>query len=208
MKKTQNYSLLGYDALAGSYDYVYGQTKHQELYTSLKWLNNKLKNGSRILDIGCGTGRVAKYLSKNFNVTGIDNAPQMIKVAKTTAPKAVFLEMNLFRLKFPDTQKFDALVCFFTLLHVEKSIFERIIRSLLQLLRKEGFFIISMVLGDYNKDANLMNKMFHYTAYEESDLLTIFENCGLKVLRVKKQRFRPRNDDAEFEDQIFIYLQL
>jgi SAM-dependent methyltransferase len=37
----------------------------------------------RVLDIGCGAGRHALYLQeKGFDVTGIDNSPQAIKVCK------------------------------------------------------------------------------------------------------------------------------
>ena len=210
MKKAPKFSPVGYDALVDSYDYMYGQSKDQELYVSLKWLNNRLKNGSSILDVGCGTGRVAQLLSKNFKVTGIDNSPQMIKLSRLTAPKATFLEMNLQRLNFTEdqTHQFDTIVCFFTLLHVETAIFVRTLRSLLKLLLTGGYFILSMVLGDYDKDANLMGKKFHYTAYEENKLLTILKKNSLKVIKVQKQKFQPRSAEASVEDQIFIYCQL
>ena len=207
MNKFNKINVLGYDALAESYDYVYGQTKDQEQFQSLKWLNSNLKNGARILDVGSGTGRVARFLSKKFQVIGIDNSNQMIKISRQTAPKAEFIEMNVKKIKFDEQIKFEAIVSFFTFLHVEKSIFERVLSNTLNYLNKGGYLIISMLEGNYDKDAYLMDKKFHFSAYNEEDLIKIFKKFNLNILKVKKQNFKPKYKNAEIEHQIFIYCQ-
>jgi len=43
----------------------------------------KLKNGSRILDVGCGPGKwVNLFAERGFTTVGIDSSPWMIRVAK------------------------------------------------------------------------------------------------------------------------------
>lgn len=43
---------------------------------------NRLKNGSHILDFGCGSGRDTKYfLDKGFKVTAIDGSTELCKFA-------------------------------------------------------------------------------------------------------------------------------
>lgn len=49
-------------------------------------------NGDSILDVGCGDGMKAKYLTKKgLVVTGIDYAEHMIEIAEREVPSAAFL---------------------------------------------------------------------------------------------------------------------
>ena len=47
--------------------------------------------GRRILDLGCGTGRVAAALAERYGatVTGVDPSPEMLEVARSRAPEGV-----------------------------------------------------------------------------------------------------------------------
>ncbi|MEM7463858.1 MAG: class I SAM-dependent methyltransferase [Pseudomonadota bacterium] len=58
-----------------------------------KWLDNFLKllpDTPSVLDLGCGSGDpIARYLAENgCSITGIDSAPEMIKIAEAQFPKA------------------------------------------------------------------------------------------------------------------------
>src|SRR4030095_12586476 len=60
--------------------------------------NNLLQNDPNILELGCGPGNITKYLlSKrpDFNITGIDVAPNMIELAKANNPTANFIVMDI-----------------------------------------------------------------------------------------------------------------
>jgi SAM-dependent methyltransferase len=66
----------------------------------------------RVLDIGCGAGRVALYLqNKGLNATGIDNSPLAIKVCKLRGLKKArvmsFDEINKFK-----PNSFDSVVMY------------------------------------------------------------------------------------------------
>lgn len=73
-----------------------------------------LPPGSRILEVGCGTGRTACYLaSQGHEVTGLDIRPEMIAKAKLRAEKeraaAHFIEGDACALPFPD-RSFDVIL--------------------------------------------------------------------------------------------------
>ncbi len=50
---------------------------------------------ARVLDLCCGTGRLAGWLSaRGFDVTGLDNSTAMLAVARLNAPDAAFVEAD------------------------------------------------------------------------------------------------------------------
>jgi len=65
----------------------------------------------RVLDIGCGAGRVLKYLAKQgHDVVGIDNSPLTVKVCKERGFKHVY-ERSITRIG-PDIGIFDTIVMY------------------------------------------------------------------------------------------------
>ena len=81
----------------------------------IDWVNPT--PGNRILDLACGPGtlsyRLARSVSPDGEVVGIDLAPGMIELARRVAPPGVparFDLMDMEDLRFPDAD-FDAAVC-------------------------------------------------------------------------------------------------
>lgn len=71
--------------------------------------------GSKILDAGCGNGRLAGYLARaGHNAMGVDLDPHLIEVAKTKYPEAHFEVADLANFALTDEadklQTFDVLV--------------------------------------------------------------------------------------------------
>jgi len=68
----------------------------------------------RVLDLGCGTGIVARVLRERLGgaarLSGLDSSPQMIAKARALAPDIDFHEGNAMHLPFPD-RSFDLVVC-------------------------------------------------------------------------------------------------
>jgi SAM-dependent methyltransferase len=56
----------------------------------------------RIVEVGCGSGLVARYLSdRGYDVRGIDVSPAMIAIARATAPGARFRVASLMDARVP-----------------------------------------------------------------------------------------------------------
>jgi ubiquinone/menaquinone biosynthesis C-methylase UbiE len=83
------------------------------------------KPGERILDLGCGTGIVARQVASRVGakgkVTGIDVSPNMLAVARVAADRKgltiEWSEGNAEQLHFPDSS-FDLVLCQFALMFV------------------------------------------------------------------------------------------
>jgi ubiquinone/menaquinone biosynthesis C-methylase UbiE len=81
--------------------------------------------GERVLDVGCGTGIVARQVASRVEatgkVTGLDVSPNMLAVARATATREgltiEWREGNAERLPFPDSS-FDLVLCQFALMFV------------------------------------------------------------------------------------------
>jgi ubiquinone/menaquinone biosynthesis C-methylase UbiE len=81
--------------------------------------------GERVLDVGCGTGIVARQVASRVEatgkVTGLDVSRNMLAVARATATREgltiEWREGNAERLPFPDSS-FDLVLCQFALMFV------------------------------------------------------------------------------------------
>lgn len=68
------------------------------------------ERGSRILDAGCGQGRIGAYLAAaGHHVTGVDLDPELIAHARTACPDARWETANLAELDLGE--QFDLIVC-------------------------------------------------------------------------------------------------
>ena len=86
-------------ALAASGAAVHGEAEY---------VDSLLPRGSRVLDAGCGTGRVASELARRgHRVTGVDNDASMLAVARRD-PAVTWVEADLATLALPD--RFDLVV--------------------------------------------------------------------------------------------------
>lgn len=64
---------------------------------------SKIPPGSnRILEVGCGPGNVAQYVQKGnaeLQIVGIDNAPNMVALARKNVPSATFHVMDALQIR-------------------------------------------------------------------------------------------------------------
>lgn len=116
-----------------------------------------LTPGSRILDMGCGTGRHAVELARHgYKVTGVDISSRMLAEAEKAARKAnvkvVWIHADA--TKFTPTSSFDAAVCLcegaFCLLATDDDPFEHdlsILRNIHAALKPGARFILTALNG-------------------------------------------------------------
>ncbi|MGP4020702.1 methyltransferase domain-containing protein [Saccharopolyspora sp. 5N708] len=73
-------------------------------------LVHRFGTGRDLLDVGCGTGRDARYWTgQGYRVTGLDSSPQMVAHAETHCPAANFAVADMRTFRLPNT--FDAITC-------------------------------------------------------------------------------------------------
>jgi len=123
-----------------------------------KFLKPFLNPKSKILDCGCGYGRLTKEISdKGFTeVIGIDNSISMIERAKKELPKSNFIHHNKGDFIFANNQ-FD-LVCLFTVLTCipNNKDQNKLINELKRVLNSNGLLYVSDLL--INSDSRNINR--------------------------------------------------
>jgi ubiquinone/menaquinone biosynthesis C-methylase UbiE len=98
--------------------------------------------GIRILDVGCGSGGLARLLvEEGAEVTGIDPNPQALTAARTLAPAARFEEAGAEALPFEDAV-FDAVLIVNALHHVPLDAMDRALTEAARVARPGGWLIV------------------------------------------------------------------
>ncbi len=87
-KQTQKKLL---DTVKRNYDEIaeeFSETRNKPLWPELIKLAEVIKDGDRILDVGCGNGRLlGAFKGKNISYVGVDNSEKLIKLAKCQSSK-------------------------------------------------------------------------------------------------------------------------
>jgi len=80
----------------------------RDLHGEARYVDSLLPRGARVLDAGCGTGRVASELARRGHaVTGVDNDESMLAVARQD-PAVTWVSADLATLDL--TERFDLVV--------------------------------------------------------------------------------------------------
>lgn len=104
-----------------------------------------LDENSKVLDLGCATGKISEYLSDltNAQILGIDYVKNAIKKAKertlNKSSKLTFQHMDFNNPKFPENS-FDAIIAIDTIYFVDN--LEKAIGKLEKLLKPNGIMAI------------------------------------------------------------------
>lgn len=119
----------GFDLWANGYDQSVQLSEEAKEYpfAGYKDILNKIYNrirkgnGKKILDIGFGTGILAKKLyDDGVEIYGMDFSPEMLRIAKAKMPNAVLLRHD-FSKGFPsdwEGEKFDFIICTYAIHHL------------------------------------------------------------------------------------------
>lgn len=103
-----------------------------------------LKTGDTVLDVGCGSGVKAKYLSNSgLKVTGIDISDKMIEIAKREAPKSMFYALAMESLDDLD-ETFNGVLSQASLLHTHKKDAGEIFAKMVRKLKPEGYLYVAV----------------------------------------------------------------
>lgn len=145
---------------------------------------------SQLLDIGCGTGiPFTKYLTEQgFNVTGIDIAESMIRLAKTNVPEANFLTLSM--MEFDYENMFDGIVSSYSMQLLDPFRFDVVTEKISKALLTGGLFYLS--LNEPDKEAkgeivNYMNQKMYFREYTQDEIINICLKYNLHLLTFSRQ---------------------
>lgn len=157
-----------------------------------------LKNNHKILDYGCGDGRLYVYLLKRgFSVTALDidlNSRNKILSQLTVVEKSKF---NFIHLKEPDSllnyeNKFDCIVCREVLEHIKN--YSAIVNIFKNILNPNGMCVISVPTYFSEKifsffDSNWLKKCEHVNVFKKKDIINLAYSNNLILDKTSKHSF-------------------
>lgn len=113
----------------------------------------ELKDGLKILDLGCGDGFYLHLLSElgNYELTAIDNNPKAIKLAKKylgkkPSEKINFILGDVNKLPFKSSQ-FDRIIASELLEHLDEE--RKVLKEWLRVLKKGGILVVTVPAKNY-----------------------------------------------------------
>ncbi|MDR2901613.1 MAG: class I SAM-dependent methyltransferase [Lactobacillales bacterium] len=106
----KNTIISTYDAVSKAYAAAFSNPSFH-----LKDFLDMIKPPARILDIGCGPGNNAAYLSAlGYTVVGVDLSENMLALARQKSPGTTFIKQDIAHLDFPESS-FDHAVAAYSL---------------------------------------------------------------------------------------------
>ncbi|MFD4260136.1 class I SAM-dependent methyltransferase [Streptomyces sp. NPDC058534] len=194
-----------FDALGAEYEKAFaGSRTHRR---SLEWLLGRLAPGSRVLDVGSGTGRpTAETLATaGHDVLGVDISPVMVELAARQVPAATFRCADIDDVPLEDAS-FDAVCVYFSLLQLDRREQTELVGRLARVLKPGGYLVLATVPLDVEGvDAVFMGQPVRVTSFTAQALATVVEEAGLEVVAEEATLFTPAHPDARPEPHLFLH---
>ena len=150
-------------------------------------LNASFKLPATLLELGCGSGRDAAFMTKlGFNVTAVDGSATMIESALNYHPE---LSGCLQTLQLPEElsgrfDKFDGIFSIAALMHFSRPHIERILQQVNALLIAKGRFFFSVpIQRDDIQNDEFDAKGRRFTAMTEAQWLDLCGQYGFELIR-------------------------
>ncbi|MFJ5304838.1 class I SAM-dependent DNA methyltransferase [Streptomyces sp. NPDC088350] len=197
-----------FDAIGDRYDEAFPHKEGQ--LGAGEWLVASLEPGSRVLDLGCGTGvPTARQLTDaGLDVVGVDLSGRMVELARTYVPAATFHQLDIADLRPggpTDLGRFDGVAAFFSLLMLPRAEIPLALRTIHHLLTPGGLFALSMVEAHVDDFAiPFLGNTIRVSGYLLDDLFKILDTAGFEIMKETSYTYAPAAGDVPPEEQVFL----
>ncbi|WP_435318385.1 class I SAM-dependent methyltransferase [Haloarchaeobius sp. TZWSO28] len=111
---------------------------------------DSVEDPARVLDAGCGSGRpVLRRLTEASDPVGLDISGGQLRLARENVPGAGLLQGDMTTLPFPD-DSFDAVVAFWSLIHVPEADHQAVLDEFARVLRPGGQALVCEAAEAWN----------------------------------------------------------
>lgn len=196
----------GYDAIGSRYDEAFPHRSGQ--VEAGAWLADALPTGSRVLDVGCGTGlpTARQLVRAGHKVVGIDLSAGMLRLFQDNVPGAECHRLDLADLDSSGLGQFDGMVAFFSLLNLPRPEIPYALRMLHGLLRPDGLLALAMVEADVNDYAiPFLGNSIRVSGYLRDDLRRVVRDAGFEIAGEDSHAYAPASTEVPPEIQLFLH---
>jgi SAM-dependent methyltransferase len=160
--------------------------------------------GARVLDAGCGTGRMSRYLAARGSlVEGVDLSPGMVEMARRDGGDLTFSVGSLADLPYAD-DRFAGVLLWYSIIHTPPSSLARVLTEVSRVLRPGGHLLVGFQSGEGVRDVSAAYRRFGHEIELERHLHTAdgvaaeVEAVGLHEIArlVRRAEGRERDDQA------------
>jgi SAM-dependent methyltransferase len=138
----------GYDKVAAQYQALEHDSARWPRDEWIAELTARLRPGAAILDLGCATGvPVVADLTTQYQVTGVDIAPEHIQEARRNVPDGEFICSDALTVTFP-AGRFDTVISLYTFDHIPRDEYRGLLERIHRWLRPDGMLLLSIEDND------------------------------------------------------------
>jgi cyclopropane fatty-acyl-phospholipid synthase-like methyltransferase len=145
-------------------------------------LESRLKDGARVLDLGCGAGQpVTARLAERYSVVGIDISEAQIELARSAVPSAEFRRADMVTSDLGESE-FDGVCSYYAIIHVPRAhhlaLFERIRRA----LRPGGVALLCLGANDIEADYDeICGAPMFWSHFSADTYLSMFAELAFEI---------------------------
>jgi ubiquinone/menaquinone biosynthesis C-methylase UbiE len=196
-------------------------------WRDLNFIRKYLKSEGKVLDFGCGNGRLVDFLKEtNLEYVGVDASEKLIEIAKREYPKESFLQIeNEKALPFKDAE-FDMVFSIAVFHHFTPKMTDNALREIKRVLKKDGILILtiwnlwnikhlkflfkSFLRGNFNLSAKVSFKYRNETKWRfcywwtKEKIVRKMKNFKFKVIDCGYTFGQSKKTKKEFKRNIFV----
>lgn len=179
--KNKNHVYLVYDEISDWFDHHRNKDLIMEKFY-LNFLQSNISTGSKILDVGCGTGEpIAKFLiTQDYEVTGIDASKKMIDLCKLRFPTGKWLLGDMRSLNLQE--KFHAVIAWHSFFHLPHDDQRRTLKLLAGLVEQNGLLIFTSGSEFGEVWGNNGGYDLYHASLSAAEYTQILLSCHFKIL--------------------------
>ena len=190
-KNKENYDLIAEDFSA----------TRNSLWPDLERFGELVEDGDKILDLGCGNGRLLNIFSnKDIHYVGLDSSPRLVRIAQDEHPGHEFIIGDILEVTFP-SDTFDKAFAIALLHHIPSEVMRlNILAEARRILKPEGLLFLTVWAPDKKfrtqwaqKSPNLgsgdlvrswgTRADLYYHFFKPREVVSLTKKAGLDVLQ-------------------------
>jgi len=155
------------------------------------WLREKttliasMLEGKKVLEVGCGTGNLIKFLSNSkFDLTGSDFSDIYLNKARKKIPHVKFFKANLLHKESWENFKnsFDSIIASEVVEHIEDDV--TALKTIHSLLKPGGILVLdvpcfNLLYSEFDK------KIGHFKRYSRKSISNVVEKSGFRIEKTR-----------------------